>query len=57
MSGHGRWTMRCASALGVRVEQVEAVARLLEDDNTVPFIVRYRAEATGGLAEPQVRTV
>ena len=40
---------------GLRPWQVAAVARLLDDGATVPFITRYRAANTGGLDEDQVR--
>eukprot|EP00966_Prymnesium_polylepis_P132343 3060024-Prymnesium_polylepis.1 len=51
------WLSRCASALGVSEAQVRATETLLRDEATVPFIVRYRQDATGGLDEPQVRGV
>jgi len=37
--------------LKIKTQQVAAVAKLLADDATVPFIARYRKEATGGLDE------
>jgi uncharacterized protein len=37
--------------LKINIPQVAAVAELLADDATVPFIARYRKEATGGLDE------
>jgi uncharacterized protein len=40
--------------LGIRPVQVKAVAQLLADDATVPFIARYRKEATGSLDEVAV---
>jgi uncharacterized protein len=40
-----------AQALGIKIEQVEAVTGLLDGGATVPFISRYRKEATGGLDE------
>ena len=40
-----------AAALGIKLNQVEAVAELLDGGATVPFISRYRKEATGGLDE------
>ncbi|MBR5643036.1 MAG: RNA-binding transcriptional accessory protein [Salinivirgaceae bacterium] len=43
-----------AEALGIKLEQVEAVTGLLDDGATVPFISRYRKEATGGLDEVAV---
>jgi len=43
-----------AAALGIKLNQVEAVAQLLDGGATVPFISRYRKEATGGLDEVAV---
>ncbi|MDE7263328.1 MAG: RNA-binding transcriptional accessory protein [Anaeroplasmataceae bacterium] len=43
--------------LGVKVEQVQAVLELLENDHTVAFIARYRKEVTGGLDEEQIRII
>lgn len=45
-----------ARELGVKPHQVSAVINLLDDGNTVPFIARYRKEATGELDEEQIRT-
>ncbi len=42
---------RIADELGIQSKQVRAVAELLEDGCTVPFIARYRKEATGSLDE------
>jgi uncharacterized protein len=42
---------RIASELSLRPHQVEAAAELLEDGATIPFIARYRKEATGSLDE------
>lgn len=47
----------CAKAAGISEQQVASTAQLLSEDNAVPFIVRYRANATGGLGEPQVLAV
>jgi uncharacterized protein len=41
--------------LAVRVEQVKAAVNLLDEGATVPFIARYRKEATGGLDDAQLR--
>mgnify|MGYP004512710787 CR=1 FL=1 len=41
--------------LSIRVSQAEAAVRLLEEGNTVPFIARYRKEATGSLDDGQLR--
>ena len=40
-----------ASELSIKTAQVRAVAKLIEEDATVPFIARYRKEATGCLDE------
>ncbi len=46
-----------AEELNVRVPQVEAAVALLDDKSTVPFIARYRKEATGGLDDTQLRAL
>ena len=46
-----------ARELGIKVFQAEAAVKLLDDGNTVPFISRYRKEATGELNEEQIRTI
>ncbi len=46
---------RIAEELNVRVPQVAAAVALLDDKATVPFIARYRKEATGGLDDTQLR--
>src|SRR6478672_7101639 len=46
-----------ASQLNVRPSQVTAVINLLDDDNTVPFIARYRKEMTGSLDDEQIRII
>ena len=43
--------------LNVSVKQVESTLKLLEDGNTIPFIARYRKEATGNLDEEQIRKI
>lgn len=48
---------RIASELSVADGQVEAAIRLLDEGNTVPFISRYRKEATGGLDDTQLRNL
>ena len=48
---------RIAEELNVRVPQVDAAVALLDDKATVPFIARYRKEATGGLDDTQLRTL
>ncbi len=46
-----------AEALSVREQQVEAAVALLDGGATVPFISRYRKEATGALDDAQLRTL
>ena len=46
-----------ARELGVRPQQTAAVIELLDSGNTVPFIARYRKEATGNLDEEQIRSI
>ena len=46
-----------ANELNVKVNQVEAVLKLLEEGNTIPFIARYRKEATGALDEEQIKSI
>lgn len=48
---------RIAEELQVRVPQVDAAIALLDDKATVPFIARYRKEATGGLDDAALRTL
>jgi uncharacterized protein len=48
---------RIASELQCRAEQVAAAVKLLDEGSTVPFIARYRKEATGGLDDTQLRTL
>src|SRR5512137_1804062 len=48
---------RIAGELGVREDQIEAVLRLLSEGATVPFLARYRKEATGGLDLAHLRAV
>ena len=50
-------TTRIAEELGVRAEQVEAAVTLLDGGATVPFIARYRKEATGALDDAQLRNL
>ena len=38
-------------------EQVRKVLNLLEEGNTIPFIARYRKEATGGLNEIAIKEI
>ena len=46
-----------ARELSVQPWQVEKTVELLDGGNTVPFIARYRKEATGSLLDEQIRTI
>ncbi|PTQ77566.1 uncharacterized protein C8R26_10753 [Nitrosomonas oligotropha] len=46
---------RLATELAVKFSQIQATVQLLDDGATVPFIARYRKEATGGLDDAQLR--
>jgi uncharacterized protein len=48
---------RIAQELGVKEQQVQAAVDLLDGGATVPFIARYRKEATGSLDDAQLRTL
>ena len=43
--------------LNIKNNQIESVLNLLKEGNTVPFIARYRKEATGALDEEQIRKI
>ena len=46
-----------ASDLGISDKQVVTVLDLLSDGNTIPFIARYRKEATGALDEESIKKI
>ena len=46
-----------ASTLSLSARQVQTVAGLIDEGATIPFLARYRLEATGGLDEEQLRSV
>ena len=46
-----------ANSLSIKEKQVEVVLQLLEEGNTIPFIARYRKEATGALDEEAIRSI
>lgn len=50
-------TQRIASELQLKSQQVIRTIELLDDDATVPFIARYRKEATGSLDEVQITSI
>lgn len=48
---------KLAKELNIKASQAEAAVRLLDEGNTVPFIARYRKEATGGLSDETLRNL
>ena len=46
---------KIAEELKIKNTQVEATIKLIDDGNTIPFIARYRKEATGGLSDEVLR--
>ncbi|HJX26314.1 MAG TPA: Tex family protein, partial [Thermoanaerobaculia bacterium] len=52
-----RFVQLIASEVGCRPQQVEAAAELFAEGATVPFVARYRKEATGGLEDLQLESV
>jgi uncharacterized protein len=48
---------KIAIELNVKIQQIEAAVELLDGGATVPFISRYRKEATGGLSDTDLRTL
>ncbi|GGF10262.1 RNA-binding transcriptional accessory protein [Aliidongia dinghuensis] len=50
-------SLRIAEELGVQERQVTAAVELLDGGATVPFVARYRKEATGALDDAQLRTL
>ncbi len=49
--------LKIASELNITIKQIEATATLLDEGATVPFISRYRKEATGSLDEVQIAAI
>ena len=46
-----------AKELNIRLEQVNATVKLIDEGNTIPFIARYRKEVTGSLNDEVLRTL
>ena len=57
MTNHNKIIELIASALGINRQSVEHTVELLEGGATVPFIARYRKEATNGLDELQIQSI
>lgn len=47
--------LQLAQLLQLKTNQVEAAVKLLDESNTIPFIARYRKEATGAMKDEQLR--
>ncbi|KZK99874.1 MULTISPECIES: Tex family protein [unclassified Pseudovibrio] len=52
-----RISQRISGEIGCAPGQVNSAVQLLDEGSTVPFIARYRKEATGGLDDTQLRTL
>ena len=50
-------TAKIAEELGIRKNQAQAAIRLIDEGNTIPFIARYRKEATGALNDEILRNL
>ncbi|MDR1245495.1 MAG: RNA-binding transcriptional accessory protein [Clostridiales Family XIII bacterium] len=46
---------KLAEEFKIRLSQIENTVALIDDGNTIPFIARYRKEATGGLSDVELR--
>ena len=46
-----------AETTGIKISSIKNTLKLLEEDNTIPFIARYRKEKTGNLNEEQIRLI
>jgi len=52
-----KFKLKLSKELGLPFKSISAVTKLVEEGNTIPFIARYRKEATGDLDEVQIRTI
>ncbi|MBE1281949.1 MAG: S1 RNA-binding domain-containing protein [Rhodobacteraceae bacterium] len=57
MDTSARIARTIATEISARPDQVGAAVKLLDEGSTVPFVARYRKEATGGLDDTQLRTL
>ncbi len=57
MDIHPNYPAKIATLLGLKLDRVTAAIQLLDDGNTIPFIARYRKEATETLDEVQLRAI
>jgi Transcriptional accessory protein len=49
--------VKLTEEFGVKKVQIEQAVKLIDEGNTVPFIVRYRKDVTGGLNDEQLRAI
>ena len=49
--------VKLAEELNIRKQQAEAAVKLIDEGNTIPFISRYRKEATGALNDEVLRNL
>ena len=52
-----RWVKQIAQQFGLPIQNVKAVAELLAEGGTIPFIARYRKEKTGSMDEVMIANV
>ena len=52
-----RWVEQISKELSLPVKNVKAVATLLSEDATIPFIARYRKEMTGSMDEVMISKI
>lgn len=55
LDSQDRINQKIKEELKISLKQVEETVQLLDEKNTIPFIARYRKEATGGLSDEQIR--
>lgn len=48
---------KISEELGIKKQQTEAAVKLIDEGNTIPFIARYRKEATGALGDETLRNL
>ena len=50
-------TQKIAEELNIKRQQADAAIKLIDEGNTIPFIARYRKEATGALSDEILRSL
>lgn len=54
MIDHNKLIFNISKKMNLKQEQINNTLKLIEQNNTIPFIARYRKEVTGGLNEEQI---